>query len=199
MGIPFVYNPGDEFLSGEALQFPPPFFQARSAVIHDGLARSLVTRLKYGDRTDLAPFMAGWMVIAGRTLIDDCDMIVPIPLHLKRFVQRTYNQAAELARNIAKTQNKIFAPECLKRSRNTHQQVGMHRREREKNLKGAFIVPQHFQNKIKNKTILLIDDVYTTGATVKSATNACLKAGALRVNVLTFSRVVTYKIETSFA
>lgn len=190
MGTPFSYDPGEGILSGEALASPPPFRRARSAVVHFGLARSLVTRLKYGDRTDLAGSMARWMIIAGSELIDSADMIVPIPLHMRRFLKRTYNQATELSRHIAKRTGKPMQPCVIKRIRYTRQQVGLHAKERQRNVLNAFIVPKKEKPKIRNKRILLVDDVFTTGATVRSATKALLKAGAAEVDILTFSRVL---------
>lgn len=198
MGVPFVYDPGDGFLSGEALQSPPPFAHARSAVVHDGLARNLVSRLKYGDRTELAAFMADWMIVAGQELLDKCDMIVPIPLHVRRFLRRNYNQAAELSRHIAKKSHKCMHPEVLKRHRYTHQQVGLHARERQRNVQGAFSVPKAYKNLLQGKNIVLVDDVFTTGATVRAATLALCRAGALEVNVLTFSRVIADSTYMSF-
>ncbi|WP_295946964.1 ComF family protein [uncultured Bartonella sp.] len=190
MGTPFTYDPGEGFLSGEALQTPPPFQRARSAVAHFGLARSLVTRLKYGDRTDLAPSMAEWMIIAGKELLDDADVIVPIPLHYRRFLKRTYNQATELSRHIAKRSGKPLQPFLLKRRKNTRQQVVLLKKARQRNMIGAFIVPEKERAKIKDKHVLLVDDVFTTGSTVRSATKALLRGGAKSVDVLTFSRVL---------
>lgn len=190
MGTPFTYDQGEGFLSGEAIQSPPPFTRARSVVAHFGLARSLVTRLKYGDRTELAPFMAEWMTIAGKELIESADMIVPIPLHYRRFLKRTYNQAAELSRNIARSTGKPLQPFVLKRQKNTRQQVGLLKKARQRNMIGAFIVPEKEKAKIKDKRILLVDDVFTTGATARSATKALLRGGAKSVDVLTFSRVL---------
>lgn len=190
MGTPFTYDQGEGFLSGEAIHSPPPFTRARSVVAHFGLARSLVTRLKYGDRTELAPFMAEWMTIAGKKLIESADMIVPIPLHYRRFLKRTYNQATELSRNIARSTGKPLQPFVLKRQKNTRQQVGLLKKARQRNMIGAFIVPEKEKAKIKDKRVLLVDDVFTTGATVRSATKALLRGGAKSVDVLTFSRVL---------
>lgn len=190
MGTPFSYDFGEGFLSGEALASPPPFKRARSAVAHFGLARSLVTRLKYGDRTDLAPTMAEWMTFAGKELLENADMIVPVPLHFRRFLKRTYNQATELSRHIAKISGKPMQPSVIKRVRYTRQQVGLHAKERQRNVRNAFHVPETEKQKVTNKHILLVDDVFTTGATVCSATKALLKAGACEVDILTFSRVL---------
>lgn len=190
MGIPFSCDMGDGFLSGEALQISPPFSRARSAIVHEGLARSLTIRLKYGDHLELAHFMANWMVFAGREVIDECDIIIPIPLHFRRFLGRRYNQSAELARYIAKTQKKVLKPDWLVRCRYTHPQVGLSLRERKLNMRSAFKVPDRVKKHLKGRSILLVDDVFTTGATVIAAAAALKRVGTRNVDVLTFSRVL---------
>ncbi|WP_413154562.1 ComF family protein [Bartonella sp. cb54] len=190
MGIPFVCDMGDGFLSGEAIQNSPPFSRVRSVLVHKGVAQVLVTRLKYGDHIELASFMANWMVFAGREVIDDCDIIIPIPLHFRRFFRRRYNQSAELARYIAATQKKIFKPSWLVRCRHTRPQVSLSTKERKLNVRNAFKVPCKVKKYIEGCSILLIDDVFTTGATVTAAAATLKHAGARQVDVLTFSRAL---------
>ncbi len=190
MGIPFVCDMGDGFLSGEAIQNPPPFSRARSVVVHKGIAQVLVTHLKYGDHLELAPFMANWMVTAGREVIDNCDVIIPIPLHFRRFWKRRYNQSAELARYIAATQKKVFKPDWLVRCRHTRPQVSLSARERKLNVRNAFKIPRKVKRYLESYSILLIDDVFTTGATVTAAAATLKHAGARQVDVLTFSRAM---------
>ncbi|WP_455475803.1 ComF family protein [Bartonella sp. B17] len=190
MGIPFICDMGDGFLSGEAIQSSPPFSRARSAIVHKGVAKIFVTRLKYGDHVELAPFMANWMLFAGREIIDDCDVIIPIPLHFRRFWERRYNQSAELARYIATTQKKIFKPSWLVRRRYTRPQVSLSAKERKLNMLNAFEVPCKVKKYLEGCSILLIDDVFTTGATVTAAAVTLKRAGARQVDVLTFSRAL---------
>lgn len=190
LGIPFSHDLGDAFLSAEAIADPPPFRRARAVAVHDGVPKQMAHGLKYNDRTDLAPWMAAWMVRAGRDLVDACDVIVPVPLHAARFWSRRFNQSAELARAIARQTGKPFEPDALKRIRKTQQQVGLGASERAKNVRGAFRVPEAQQIHVAGRSVLLIDDVYTTGATVKAATRALLRGGASAVDVLTFSRVL---------
>ena len=83
LGIPFVYDPGPELLSMEAIANPPAYQRARAAVRYDDVARTLVHALKYQDRTDLAPAMGRWMARAGQELLDEADVLVPVPLHLR--------------------------------------------------------------------------------------------------------------------
>lgn len=190
LGTPFSHDLGSEILSAEAIADMPPFARARAVAIYDGVIRDMVHRLKYNDRTDLSRWMARWMARAGRELIDDCDVIVPVPLHARRFWLRRFNQSAELARYLAGTSNKPFEPDALKRIRKTRQQVGLGPNERLTNVRGAFKVPVAQEIKVRGRNVLWIDDVYTTGATVKAAARALMRSGAKSVDVLTFGRVM---------
>jgi ComF family protein len=194
LGIPFSHDLGAEILSAEAIAEPPPFRHARSVAVHEGVIRDMVHRLKYNDRTDLGPWMAGWMKRAGGELLDDCDIIVPVPLHAWRFWFRRFNQSAELARHLARSSGKTFDPDALKRVKQTKQQVGLGLNERVLNVRGAFKVPVAQEIKVRGRNVLLIDDVYTTGATVKAASRALLRGGAANVDVLTFGRVLSKEL-----
>ena len=189
-GTPFPHDMGAGFLSAEAIANPPPFARCRSAAAYEGTARRLVQALKYNDRTDLARWMAGWMHRAGHDLICDADVIVPVPLHPWRFFRRRFNQSAELGRALAGRTGLPFRPEALERRRRTAQQVGLARSEREANVRGAFRVPDTMLAEVHGRRILLVDDVYTTGATVNAATRALKRAKAEDVDVLTFARVL---------
>lgn len=190
MGTPFAHEMGEGFLSAEAIAAPPPFERARAAVVYSGIARRMVQGLKYNDRTDLAPWMAGWMLRAGAELVDRADVVVPVPLHWRRFLWRRFNQSAELARAVAKRSGLRFEPLALERRKATRQQVGLGGREREDNVRGAFRVPPQAEMAVRGRRVLLVDDVYTTGATVSAATRALKRGGAKAVDVLTFARVL---------
>src|SRR6185312_6230887 len=177
-------------LSAEAIANPPPFGRARAAVSYDGVARRMVQGLKYSDRTDLALWMSGWMARAGAELLADTEVIVPVPLHWRRFLSRRFNQSAELARALARRADKPFEPMALTRVRGTRQQVGLGLGERQANVRGAFRVPPEADIKVRGRRVLLIDDVYTTGATVSAAARALKRGGAAAVDVLTFARIL---------
>ena len=119
LGIPFVYDPGPELLSMEAIANPPAYQRARAAVRYDDVARTLVHGLKYQDRTDLAPAMGRWMARAGRELLDEADVLVPVPLHWRRGWSRRYNQSGALARVIERQTGVKLASEALRRVRPT--------------------------------------------------------------------------------
>src|SRR5665213_3484275 len=140
LGIPFVYDPGPELLSMEAIANPPAYARARAAVRYDDVARTLVHALKYQDRTDLAPAMGRWMARAGRELLGEADALVPVPLHWRRGWSRRYNQSGALARVIERQTGVRLASEALRRVRPTQQQIGLSRTERASNVQGAFKV-----------------------------------------------------------
>lgn len=190
MGTPFSHDMGDGFLSAEAIANPPPFARARSACAYQGVARRMVQTLKYSDRPDLAPWMARWMARAGAELLAEAAVIVPVPLHRRRFFSRRFNQSAELARALSRLSGVPFEPGAMERVKKTRQQVGLPMRDREENVRGAFHVPESADILVRGRRVLLVDDVYTTGATAAAASRALLKRGACAVDVLTFARVL---------
>jgi ComF family protein len=190
LGIPFTYDLGPGALSAEAIADPPPFGRLRAAAVFDEIARELVHGLKYHRHLDLARWMAGWMGRAGRDVLDDAAVLVPVPLHRRRLWTRRFNQSAALASVLGRAAGKPFAPLALRRIRPTRHQVGLGANERAENVRGAFHVDPGRKTEVSGRNILLVDDVYTTGATAKAATRALLRAGAATVDVLVFARVV---------
>jgi ComF family protein len=190
LGIPFVYDPGPDMLSMEAISNPPAYARARAAVRYDDVARTLVHALKYQDRTDLAPAMGRWMARAGYELLGEADVLVPVPLHWRRAWRRRYNQSGALARVIERQTGVKVAPEALGRIRPTEQQIGLSRTQRASNVQGAFKVAADRQFLIAGRRVVLIDDVLTSGATVDACARALLRAKAASVDVLVFARVV---------
>src|ERR1700750_3364120 len=155
LGIPFVYDPGPELLSMQAIASPPAYQRARAAVRYDDVARTLVHSLKYQDRTDLAPAMGRWMARAGKELLDEADVLVPVPLHGRRGWSRRYNQSGALARVIARQSGVRVASEALRRVRQTQQQIGLSRTERASNVQGAFQVAPDRRGDIAGRRIIL--------------------------------------------
>jgi ComF family protein len=190
LGIPFVYDPGPELLSMEAIANPPAYARARAAVRYDEVARTLVHALKYQDRTDLAPAMGRWMARAGRELLREADALIPVPLHWRRAWHRRYNQSGALARAIERQSGVKLASEALRRVRPTEQQIGLSRSQRATNVQGAFKVAPERSADIQGRRLILVDDVLTSGATVDACARALLRAKALSVDVLVFARVV---------
>jgi len=190
LGIPFAYDLGAGALSAEAIADPPAFARCRAVAHFDAVARKLVHGLKYRDHLELARWMGGWMARAGADVIAEADIVAPVPLHRYRLWMRRFNQSAALAQAVARQAGKRFEPALIKRVRATAQQVGLTASERDTNVRGAFRVMPEERPAIAGRRVLLVDDVYTTGATVKAATRALLRGGAGAVDVLCFARVV---------
>ncbi|HRF10333.1 MAG TPA: ComF family protein, partial [Xanthobacteraceae bacterium] len=154
------------------------------------VARDLVHLLKYGDRLDLVQPFSQWMARTGGEILQECDALIPVPLHWTRLFQRRFNQSAALAQAIARQKNIAVIDDVLLRVRATPPQVGLAREERARNVHGAFSIAQAERAKVKGKRIVLVDDVLTTGATANACARVLRRAGAARIDVLTLARVV---------
>jgi ComF family protein len=190
LGIPFQIWLGPEALSAEAIADPPPFDRSRSAVVYTEVARGLVSRMKYGDRPELARFCGRLMASAGAELWSGAPVLVPVPLHPLRAVARRYNQSLELARVIARQTGLSVDPMLVRRVKRTHQQVGLSADARTRNVAGAFLAHPEALARSRGRPVAIVDDVITTGSTVKAVTRALHKAGIERVDVISFARVV---------
>jgi ComF family protein len=192
LGTPFAVDMGEGLLSPKAMADPPAYSRARAVVrFEDGPARQLVHRLKYGDQMNIAKPMGLWMARSGAEIIDDADLLIPIPLHRSRLAYRRFNQAALLAQTISGHSDIPCELDALRRIKATPPQVGLSRDQRAKNVQGAFSLSPEGQLHILNKHIILVDDVLTSGATINAAARVLLRAGASQIDVLIFARVVT--------
>lgn len=193
LGSPFGREEGarDGMISAEAAAYPPVFHRARAVALYGGGAQSLVSRLKFHDRLELAEPMGRWMARAGAELLGDAALLLPMPLHRLRLAERRYNQAAELARIVSRESATPMDTLTLERVKRTQPQVGLSRSQRAANLAGAFRVEPEGAARILGLNLVLIDDVLTTGATANAAARALLRAGAARVDLLVFARTVT--------
>jgi ComF family protein len=185
---------GEDALCGDCLAHPPRFRRARAALVYDDQSRRLVLPLKHGDRTDIARACGSWMARAGAILLAEADLVAPVPLHWRRLFARRYNQAQLLARVVVREatagSKARLAPDLLRRRRWTGSQSGLGARERRGNLREAFDIHPRWLAKLEGKTVLLVDDVLTTGATVEACTRVLQRGGARHVDVLTLARVV---------
>lgn len=184
-GAPFGYDMRSRCAA--CLARPRAFDRARCACLYDEGSRDLILKLKHGDRTDLARLFALWLHRAAPELLADCDAVAPVPMHRGRLFRRRYNQAAEIARPLARLAGRRYLPDALVRGRDTGGQGGRSRRGRREAVRGAFSAPE--PGRVAGLRILLVDDVLTTGATAEACARALRKAGAAAVYVAVVARV----------
>lgn len=189
LGIPLPYDSGGRMVSAAALAAPPAYARARAVAHYNDRLRDLVHGLKYADQHHGGRLFAGWLTLAGKELIADADLIVPVPLARLRLWRRRFNQAAVLARAVAGRSDKLFEPMLLRRTKATMSQVGLTSDQRRRNVQGAFAVPDALRSRIDGRRVLLVDDVITTGSTVDAAAVALVRAGASAVDVLALALV----------
>ena len=169
------------------LETPFPFQGTRAACLYDDASRDLILRFKHGDRTDLAPLLSRWVERAGAPFWGEAEVLIPVPLHPKRLRERKYNQSAEIARPLARRLKRTYLPDALIRAKKTVPQA-KDAEARWANVRTAFAVTPAGAKKVAGKTVVLIDDVFTTGATLKACSQALLKAGARRVDCVIVAR-----------
>ena len=168
---------------------PPPWGRARAALRYDAQGRRVVLPLKYGDRTELAAALAPLMLRAGGALVREAEVIVPVPLHRTRLIARRFNQAALIARHLARLAGRPALLDGLVRTRRTAALAELPAIQRQAMLHGAIVVRSQRRDALKGRHVLLIDDVLTSGATARACTFALLEAGAAAVDVLVAARV----------
>lgn len=168
---------------------PRAFDRARAACLYDEFSRDLILQFKRADRTDLSPLFARWLKRSAHGLIEESDVIVPVPMHWRRLLGRRYNQAAEIARPLAKMSGLAFLPDTLRRLRDTGSQGGRSAGARRRNVAAAFKVPSRLAHRVAGRRVLLVDDVLTTGATAEGCARALKAAGAASVTLAVIARV----------
>lgn len=184
-GRPFEFAVSDDCVCSQCLMEQPLFSKARSVLVYNDASKKLILPFKNGDRLDLAPLLAKMMQRSATDMINETDIIIPVPLHRWRLFKRKYNQSAILAQKLAKIFCKEYSPDALKRIRASPSQGHLTAKERRKNVVNAFHVKR--PEKVYQKSVLLIDDVLTTGATANECAKVLLKSGASQVFLLTIA------------
>lgn len=196
LGIPLPGSVGDgPFFSTDAIVNPPDYDRARAAAFYTGVMRRLIVKFKFEDRHEALPLFTSLLMNAGREILPQADVIVPVPLHPLRLLHRRYNQSALLALNLAKRSGKPMEARALRRVKRTRAQVGLDQAERRQNVAAAFAVSKQGAGRIAGKRVLLIDDVMTTGSTVSACALVLRNAGAAGVDVLALAGVTALQAD----
>jgi ComF family protein len=185
-GKTFPGAAGNNHLCGYCLQHGWHFTAARSVIQYQGVLAGVIQAFKYGEnRTALSTFAILKESLPHLQVLEEPDLILPVPLHPERLRQRGFNQALVLAKTFFPGQRAKINTTVLARTRRTAAQTGLSGAARRKNIKGAFTA---VEEKVAGRKIILIDDVFTTGTTVDECARVLCKAGAQQVHVLTLAR-----------
>jgi ComF family protein len=188
-GLPFDYDQGVGVRCAACDARPKAFARARAACLYDEHSRDLILQFKHADRLDLARLFSLWLDRAAAELIAEADAVMPVPMHPLRLIRRRYNQAAEIARPLARRAGLAYWPGGLTRRRAGESQAGKSGAGRRRNVQGAYACTPGWEKKVAGKRILLVDDVMTTGATAEACARALTRAGAAAVHVAVVARV----------
>ena len=188
-GLPFDYDAGAGTVCAACAGDAPPFDHARAALAYDDGCRSLLVGLKH-DKVHSVGTLASWMVRCGDQFAKDADLVCAVPLHRWRLVKRGYNQAALLAHAVSRASGTRPALGLLRRHRRTVSQGGLSRSGRQRNVRGAFSISPAYAARVKGARVLLVDDVWTTGATIGECCRVLRRAGAASITVLCAARVI---------
>lgn len=190
-GRPYPKSPtSEDHLCGECAVSTFAFQSARSAVVHTGMVRDFIHRFKFGGQLEFAAPLAALAALAVRSgpSASSVDVVLPVPLHVKRLRERGFNQAGILARFVAKDLGVPVRMDVLLRTGWSRPQTRLSRAERLENVRHAFEVRE--PGAVEGRSILLVDDVFTTGTTLGECADVLRSAGAREVHAVTVTRSV---------
>ncbi|MBL4750613.1 MAG: ComF family protein [Amylibacter sp.] len=188
-GVPVHESMVEPCYCDQCLGQPPAWDQGRCSVLYEGVGRKMALLLKHSDRLDLVPEMAKWMHQSCNAILQPDMIIAPVPLHRWRLLRRQFNQAAVLAQSMARIDQSEVWVDLLHRIKPTEMQKGKGRAARFTNLSRSIILNEAYRDQLQGRSVLLVDDVMTTGATLSACAEACRQAGAKKVNAAVFARV----------
>ena len=189
-GVPLPFQMGKNSLCGSCFVGSFPLKHLRSIWVYDDASRALILRFKASGQRWLGPMLGRALTRLAHPFRKHLDWIVPVPLHRYRLWRRGFNQSAVLAQYVSHQTGLPYVPLCLKRHRHTPSMGALKAKERFLNVKDAFSIRPTFGKHLKGKRVLLVDDVYTTGATLKACGEALRAGGAASVSGVTLARTV---------
>lgn len=188
-GFPHEHDFGADTLCSECIQKLPEFDKAKFIFKYNDFSSKLITLFKYADKTHYSEVLSELIASTVKSdRAEDFDIVTSVPISRRRLIKRKFNQSAILANKVGSKLGVSANNLLISRMKNIPPQTGLKRKDRLKNIKGAFNIPPKYEGLVKNSRVLLIDDVYTTGATINECSKMLKKAGAEHVFVITLAR-----------
>lgn len=187
---PFEFEIEENMLCAGCLSKKPAYDKAFSTFIYKDVIKDVIGKFKYHDNAYLSKKLAQILFNRCSKDIQEIDLIIPVPLHKKRLRTRKFNQSLIIARELSKLSSTNICRDLLLRTKNTIAQAGLTKKQRKDNLRNAFEINKKHQDTIKNKNILIVDDVMTTGATLENCSKILKQHGANKVFVLTIAKTI---------
>lgn len=169
------------------IKHPPYFDKALSVFLYDNNTKKMILNFKHYDATEFTKIFAYWMYRIAEFYIKDADLIIPVPIHFLKRLNRLFNQSELLARELSRLTNTKYAPDVIEKTKETPPQEELDAKKRRKNLNGVFQISKKAES-IENKNIILIDDVFTTGSTINECAKVLKQHGAKKITALTLAR-----------
>ena len=184
----FQFSINNIALCGKCLKEKPIYDKALSCFVYNKTISKAIFEFKFYQKTFLSKFFAKFIIINIKEIIDDIDYIVPIPMNIKRLRWRGFNQSLLLVKSVAKLINKPFISNLIIKTKHTKAQAKLKNKERKVNLNSVFKINKRYLELVKNKNILIVDDVITTGTTVNKCSKVLKEAGVNKVYITSIAK-----------